>query len=63
MSRTEIRVILLAIVMLFPLATYGQGIDGVRAFTIEKASLQAKKTIEAQMKVQGLHSQHPDDSC
>ena len=47
---------IMGIVLLFPLTAYSQGIDGFRAFTIEKASLQAKKTIEAQMKVQGLQT-------
>ena len=56
MRRTEITVIFLAIVMLLPLTMFGQGIDAFRAYTIEKASLQAKKTIEAQIKVQELQT-------
>ena len=41
---------------MFPITIYSQGVDGVRAFTINQASLQAKKTLEAQIKMQGLET-------
>lgn len=52
------RIILLLVgtVLLFPTDVYSQGIDVGRAAAIELASSQAKKTIEAQMKMQGLET-------
>ena len=41
---------------MFPITIYSQGVDGVRAFTINQASLQAKKTLEAQIKMQELQT-------
>ena len=43
-------------VLLFPLTISGQGIDVGREYVIRKASKQAKKTIEAQLKMQGLET-------
>ena len=43
-------------VLLFPLTISGQGIDVGREYAIRKASKQAKKTIEAQLKMQGLET-------
>lgn len=56
---TEMRRIILLLVgtvLLFPTDVYSQGIDVGRAAAIELASSQAKKTIEAQMKMQGLET-------
>ena len=46
----------MGIVLLFPLTAYSQGVDAVRAFTIDKASLQAEKTLKAQLKMQELET-------
>lgn len=43
-------------VLLFPSGVYAQGIDVGRVAAIELASSQAKKTIEAQLKMQGLET-------
>lgn len=52
----RILLFLVGTVLLFPSDVYSQGIDVGRAAAIELASSQAKKTIEAQMKMQGLET-------
>ena len=56
MKMKRILLLLTGAVLLFPSCVYGQGIDVGRAAAIELASSQAKKTIEAQMKMQGLET-------
>jgi len=56
MKMKRILLLLTGAVLLFPSRVYGQGIDLGRAAAIELASSQAKKTIEAQMKMQGLET-------
>ena len=46
----------MGIVLLFPSTAHGQGIDVGRVAAIELASDQAKKTLEAQLKMQGLET-------
>ncbi len=46
----------MAMALLFPSSAHAQGIDPMRAATIEMASLQAEKTIKSQMMVQSLQT-------
>ena len=56
MNRWRLYIYLVGVVLMFPITIYSQGVDGVRAFTINQASLQAKKTLEAQIKMQELQT-------
>ena len=56
MKKISILLILMGAVLLFPSGVYAQGIDVGRVAAIELASSQAKKTIEAQLKMQGLET-------
>lgn len=57
MKRIRIFLILMGAVILFPSTVYAQwGIDLGRVAAIEMASSKAKKTLEAQMKMQGLET-------
>ena len=57
MKRIRIFLILMGTVILFPSTVYAQwGIDLGRVTAIEMASSKAKKTLEAQMKMQGLET-------
>ena len=56
MKKISILLLLMGAVLLFPSGVYAQGIDVGRVAAIELASSQAKKTIEAQLKMQGLET-------
>lgn len=56
MKKRSILYVLMGIVLLFPSTAHGQGIDVGRVAAIELASDQAKKTLEAQLKMQGLET-------
>lgn len=56
MKERSILYVLMGIVLLFPSTAHGQGIDVGRVAAIELASDQAKKTLEAQLKMQGLET-------
>ena len=56
MEKIRILSILMGIVLLFPSTVHAQGLDPGRVLAIEKASRAAKKTLEAQLKAQGLQT-------
>ena len=56
MEKIRILSILMGIVLLFPSTVHAQGLDPGRVLAIKKASREAKKTLEAQLKAQGLQT-------
>ena len=56
MTRKSISRFLMGIALLFPTSIFAQGLDAGRVAAIELASNQAKKTVEAQIKMQGLET-------